>query len=60
MSNEKTFYILSVAWFVIAIFHALNGTMWAVVSIILAIGFLIRGMNETKKRRNKPTDTEKE
>ena len=59
MSNEKTFYILSIAWFVIAIFHTLNGTMWAIVSIILAVGFLIRGMNE-KKRRNKPTETGKE
>lgn len=59
MSNEKIFYILSVAWFLIAILHTLNGTLWALVSLILAVAFLIRGMNETKKRKNKPTDTEK-
>ena len=56
MSNERFYYVLSGAHFLICVLQVLDRSAWAIPSLLLSVAFLERAISRTGARRKKTTE----
>ena len=61
MRNEKFLYIMAIGWFLAFVLQVVTNISWgwSLATLAFAITNLVRAISETRKRKEKPTDTDK-